>query len=117
MDTWDQRFYDLTLHLDTMDVADAVSIILYTLQRPCFQTTPQSRKLLDDLSLSAQVAAALVRDFPKATVDAGNGVVYVNVRGSLVDEKTISAKVRRIVEKVEGVKKVHVNIVAHSIED
>lgn len=117
MDTWDQRFYDMTLHLDTMDVDDAAAIILHTLQRPCFQTTPQSRELLDDLSLSAQVAAALVRDFPKATCDAGNGVVYVNVRGSLVDEKTISAKVRRIVEKVPGVKKVHVNIIAHSIED
>jgi len=117
LDTWDQRFYDMTLHLDTMDVDDAVSIILHSLKRPCFQTTPHSRELLDDLSLSAQVAAALVRDFPKVTCDAGNGAVYVNVRGSLVDEKTITAKVRRIVESVDGVKKVHVNIIAHSFED
>lgn len=117
LDTWDQRFYDMTLHLDTMDVEDAVSIILHTVQCRCFETTPQTRELLDDLVLSAQVAAALVRDFPKVTADAGNGVVYVNVRGSLVDEKTLSAKVRRIAEKVPGVKKVHVNIIAHLIED
>jgi len=117
LDTWDQRFYDMTLHLDTMDVEDAVSAILHSVSRPCFQTTPQSRELLDDLSLSAQVSAALVRDFPKVTADAGNGTVYVNVRGSLVDEKTIAAKVRRIAEKVPGVKKVHVNIIAHAIED
>ncbi|RJP95625.1 MAG: cytidylate kinase-like family protein [Desulfobacteraceae bacterium] len=117
LDTWDQRFYDITLHLETMDVDDAVSVILHVLARPCFQTTLQSRELLDDLCLSAQVEAALVRDFPKATADAGKGVVYVSIRGSLVDEKTISAKVNRMAEKVAGVKKIHVNIVAHSIED
>ena len=117
MDTWDQRFYDMTLHLDTMDVDEAVSIIAGTLLHNCFQTTPQSRELLKDLSLSAQVEAALTNDFPKATADAGNGVVYVNARGSLVDEKRITRKVKHIVEKVDGVKKIYVNIVAHAIED
>ena len=73
--------------------------------------------MLDDLSLGAQVEAALVGDFPKATADAENGVVYVNIRGSLVDEKELTLKTKRIVEKVDGVKKVHVNIVAHAIED
>ncbi|MBA3027789.1 MAG: cytidylate kinase-like family protein [Desulfobacteraceae bacterium] len=117
LDTWDQRFYDMTLHLDTMDVDDAVSIILCSLNSPCFQTTPESTERLEDLCLSAQVEAALVRDFPKVTADARNGVVYVSVRGSLVDEKGISRKVKRMVEKVDEVKKVHVNIVAHSIQD
>jgi cytidylate kinase len=117
VDTWDQRFYDMTLHLDTMRVADAVSTILHMLQRPSFQTTPQSRELYDDLSLNAQVEAALVRDFSKAKADAGKGIVYVSIRGSLVDEKRISAKVNRLVENVAGIKKVNVNIVPHFIED
>jgi cytidylate kinase len=117
LDTWDQRFYDMTLHLDTMRVDDAVSSILHTLHRPCFQTTLQSRELLDALSLIAQVEAALVRDFPKAKADAVKGVVYLSIRGSLVDEKRITAKVNRLVENVAGVKKVNVNIVPHLIED
>lgn len=116
LDTWDQRFYDMTLHLDTMDVDDAVSIILHGLRRPCFQTTPRSRDLLDDLSLSAQVEAALVREYPKAAADSANGVVYVSVRGSLIDETVITAKVRRLAEKVEGVKALHVTIMPHAIE-
>ncbi len=117
LDTWDQRLYDMTLHIGTMDVEDAVSIILHTLQRVCFQTTQQCQELLDDLALSARVEAALIRDFPKATADARNGEVFVSIRASLVDEKPISLKVKRIVEKVDGVKKAHVNIVPYVIEN
>lgn len=117
LDTWDQRFYDMTLHLDTLRVDDAVSTILYMLKRPCFHTTAKSREIYDDLSLNAQVEAALVRDFSKAKVDSGKGVVYVSIRGSLVDEKRITAKVNRLIEKVAGIKKINVNIVPHFIED
>ncbi len=117
LDTWDQRFYDMTLHLDTMGVEDAVSTILNTLGLPCFQTTSNSLELLDNLSLSAQVEAALASEFPKATADVVKGNAYVSIRGSLVDEKRITAKVNRLVEKVEGIKKVNVNVVPHLIED
>ena len=117
LDTWDQRFYDMTLHLDIMGVEDAVSTILHIIGRPCFQTTPKSRELLDDLALSAQVEAALVRDFPKVSADAGKGIVYVNIRGSLVDEKRITEKVNRLVEKVPGIIKLNVNMVPYIIED
>jgi cytidylate kinase len=117
LDTWDQRFYDMTLHLDTMGVEDAVSTILHILERPCFRTTPESIELLDNLSLSAQTEAALVNEFPKAAVDAGKGAVYVSIRGSLVDEKRISEKVNRLIENVAGIKKINVNIVPHYIED
>lgn len=117
LDTWDQRFYDMTLHLDTMGVDDAVSTILHMLGRPCFQTTPQSREMLDDLSLSARVEAALVREFPKVRAEAGRRAVYVSVRGSLVDEKRLTEKVMRLLEKVVEGRKVTVNIVPHLIED
>jgi cytidylate kinase len=117
LDTWDQRFYDMTLHLDIMNVDDAVSTILHILQRPCFQTTPKSQELYDDLLLNAQVEAALVREYPKVKADALKGIVYISIRGSLVDEKRIIVKVNRLVEKVEGIKKVIVNIVPHFIED
>lgn len=111
-DPWDQRLYDMTIHIDNLDVDDTVSILLHSLKRPCFQTTSRSLKRMDDLSLSAQVEAALIRDFPKVTADARNGRIFVNVRGSLVDEKPITVKVKRLVEKVEGVKSLRVNIVS-----
>jgi len=117
LDTWDPKLYDMTLHLDNMGVDDAVSVILDSLRRPCFQTTPHSRDMIDDLSLSAQIEAGLIRHFPRATADARNGIAMVNVRASLVDEKEITPKVTRLVEKVEGVKKVHVNIIPYVLEN
>lgn len=116
LDTWNHKLYDLTIHINTMTTDDAVSMIMHVLQRPSFRTTPQGRHLLDNLALAAQVEAALIRDFPKATAEAQNGEVVVNIRASLVDEKSISLKVEQIVGNVEGVRKMLVNIVPHIIQ-
>ena len=117
LDTWDHRFYDMALHLETIGIDDAVETILHMIQRPCFQTTSESRQMLDDLSLSAQVEAALVNEYPKVKADATRGAVYVSIRGSIVDEKRISEKVRQMLSDIEGVEKVNVNIVPHYIID
>ena len=117
LDTWDQRFYDMTLHLETMGVRDAVSTILHMIGRPCFQTTPESREMLENLSLSAQVEAALVHEYPKVKAEAEKGIVFVRIRGSLIDEKRITEKVNRLLDGLEGVKKVNVTILPHYIID
>ena len=100
-DTWDPLLYDMVLHMQNMQVDDAVAIILNTLQRPCFQSSPQSRRMLDDLALAARVEAAVVKEFPRVTADADNGTVFVNVRGSLVDEKLLTDKVKRLDPKCQ----------------
>jgi cytidylate kinase len=48
-DTWDATFYDLVIHLKSIAVDDAVSLILHALQFPRFQTTPESRQIVDTL--------------------------------------------------------------------
>jgi hypothetical protein len=73
--------------------------------------------MLADEALSAQVEATLAKTFPKVIVDSGNGDVFINVRGSRADEKNITEKVKRLVEKVEGVKNIQVNIVPFIVED
>lgn len=117
IDTWDPRLYDLVVHIENMTVEDAVALILQALQRPCFKTTQNSRRLLDDLTQAAQLEALLVNDFPKAVVIAKNGEVFVNIRASLVEERSITAKVREIAQKVGDIKMIHVNIVPFVIED
>jgi hypothetical protein len=117
IDTWNPLLYDIVLHIGNMQVDHAVSIILHALTQPCFQTTAESQHRLDDLSLAAQIEAALVKDFPKVTADARNGEVYVSVRGSLVDEKMLTAKVKRLAQRVGGVKSIFVNIVPFVVED
>lgn len=116
-DSWNPQLYDMILHIGNMSVDEAVSIILHAVQQPCFKSDPESRRMLADEALSAQVEAALVKTFPKVIVDSGNGEVFVNVRGSLADEKNITEKVLRLAEKVDGVKNIQVNIIPFMVED
>ena len=48
-DTWDATFYDMVLHLRSITVDDAVSLIMHTLQFRGFQTTPESQQAIDNL--------------------------------------------------------------------
>jgi hypothetical protein len=48
---------------------------------------------------------------------ARNGEIFVNVRASLVEEESLTKKVSSIAEKVEGVKRIRVNVVPFVIED
>jgi len=48
-DTWDATFYDLVIHLKSITVDDAVSLIMHVLQFPAFQTTPESQQAIDNL--------------------------------------------------------------------
>ncbi|MDX9787257.1 MAG: cytidylate kinase-like family protein [Desulfobacterales bacterium] len=117
MDTWNPLLYDIVIHTRRIDIPDAVFIIQQTLQRPCFQTTPRSRRLLDDLSLAAQVESALVKEYPKVTADAKNGEVIVNIRASLIDEQSITEKVKGMCAKVDGLESINVNIVPFVVDD
>ena len=116
-DSWNAQLYDMILHIGNMSVDEAVSIILHAVEQPCFKSNPESRRMLADEALSAQVEASLVKAFPKVLVDSGNGEVFVNVRGSLADEKNLTEKVKRLAEKVEGVKNIQVNIIPFMVED
>ena len=107
MDTWDSRLYDMVLTLKTLTVEDAIEILADTVRKPVFKTTPESQKLLDDLTLSARVQAELVELFPKAKVTADNGHVFISYFGEKVfmtDE--VMLKIKSTSEKVEGVSKV-----------
>jgi cytidylate kinase len=48
-DTWDATFYDLVIHLKSITVEDAVSLIMHALEFPRFQTTPESQQIVDTL--------------------------------------------------------------------
>jgi len=106
IDTWHSGLYDLVLHIGQITVDDAVSIILHTVQLPCFKTTSEAQSILDDCLLSARVQAA----FPNADVSAKAGVVTVTVKAPLIHEERIVAETKNMVEKIEGVKDIRVHI-------
>ncbi len=58
IDTWDPSLYDLVIDIKCISVDAAVDLIKCTLQGPCFQSTPETQKLVDEMSLAAQKEAA-----------------------------------------------------------
>jgi len=107
IDSWDCQLYDMVLHIKTITVDDAVEMIYRTLQSKIFHTTPESRKILDDLLLAAEVKAAMVKIAPKLNVAADNGVVRIsNIEVSQKVKPTVLAQIKVLAENITGVKQV-----------
>jgi cytidylate kinase len=102
IDTWDANLYDLVVHVQTLCVDDAVDLIRCAATLPCFQTTPESQKLLDDLVLAAQVRAALSEDFPMVTVAAKDGAVLVGVKSTQFDKPEVAERIQFLARKAVG---------------
>lgn len=110
-DTQNSRLYDMVLHIQTMTVDDAVKIVLNAVHLPCYQTTPESQRRLDNLTLAAKVQASLAEEFPTASVLSNDGEVYIVIKGSLFSqENKLTTKVKNMAEKIAGVKDVNVYI-------
>jgi cytidylate kinase len=110
-DTWDSRLYDMVLHIKTLTVDDAVEILYETVQKPIFQTTPESRKIIADQALAAKIQANLVEIAPAVKVIADGGKVHIDSSGTSLNlENKVLAEIKRIAEKEEGVKEVILNL-------
>ena len=107
-DTLDANLYDLVVHIKRKEVDDAVGLILHAAKMSCFQTTPESQKIINDLALAAEVKAALVDEFPTSTVTAKDGDVHVNVEMRLNHQTKIVNSIKSIVNGIDGVKDVDV---------
>ena len=109
-DTRDSRLYDMILHIDRLSVDDAVEIISETVQRPAFQSTPESRKLVEDLALAAKVKASLAEIAPKVQVEADKGTVYIGrLNGDSANVEKIF-KIKSIAQQIEGACEVIINL-------
>jgi len=111
-DTWDGRLYDIVLHIHQLTVDDAVDLLCQIVQKPAFQTTPESRKQVEDLALSAKIKAKLAMIAPKIIVTSDNGKVYVSHVDSNADAEWME-KIKEMATQIEGVKEVNINLAAH----
>ncbi len=109
-DTHDSKLYDMILRIDRLSVCDAVNIISKTVQKPAFQATPESLKLVKDLALAAKVKATLAEIAPKVQVVADNGTVFIGrINGDSVNADKIF-KIKSVAEQIEGASEVIINL-------
>ena len=104
IDAWDPRLYDMTLHLGRISAPEAADLLLLNARYPSFQTTPDSRKMLDNLTLAAHVEAALVLDFHRVNATAEGGIVSVTIGAPLNMGEAAARKAEAIAMNVPGVK-------------
>jgi len=106
-DTWDARPYDMVLHIKKLQVEDVVEILAETVQKPAFQTTAESLKIIRDQALAAKVHANLAKIAPMMSVTANDGVVTIGSTGGFQPmEEALRAETEKIAANVEGVAKV-----------
>ncbi len=110
-DTRDSSLYDLVVQIKTKKVDDAVNLILYAARMPCFQTTPESQKIIDDMTLAAELKAALVEEFPTSEVTAKDGIALVKIEAPLSRQEKTTTAIKKIAETIDGVKEVRVHVI------
>lgn len=103
-DTWDSRLYDMVLHINSLTVDDAVQILYETIQKPIFQTTPESRIIIDNLTKAAKIHSMLVNIAPRIKVVVENETAFIsNVGEDLKTDSSFRERIEKLVLKVDGV--------------
>ena len=104
IDTADPSLYDLVIHIKCITVNDAVDIIKCTLKGPCFQSTPEAQRLIDEKSLAARVEAALIQEVPSVEVEVKEGEVFIYLKKAQYENEELMARVKRLTANIVGFK-------------
>jgi len=109
VDTADPFQYDLVLHIGRITVSDAVDIICHAARLPHFQTTAESKRILDNIILASQAKVEIAKEWPAVTVCAENGVIFVDTKCRMQQEQEVISKIESAAKNVPGVKEVRVS--------
>jgi cytidylate kinase len=103
----DPELYDLVLSTERMSVEECVDEIDSLMRKKCFQETPESLRMVDNLALEWAVRSALRRDERTAessfTVEVADGVARLL---GVVDTPAEASAAADVARAVEGVKQV-----------
>ncbi len=106
IDARSAALYDVVLHIDCLEVDGIVDLLYNLAQRPCFQTTPESKGKLKDMLIAAKAYLAIVDKYPEAIVKCKEGSVLITVESSLSVEKKLSRNFNNLIKDIDGVKEV-----------
>ena len=103
----DPENYDLVLCTERLNVEDCVEEVACMMKKKCFQETPESVQMVENLALEWSVRSALRRD-PRTTsisitVDCGTGAVRLFGMVNTQTEANAAGEVAAAVEGAKGV--------------
>ncbi|MBT8391269.1 MAG: cytidylate kinase-like family protein [Ignavibacteriaceae bacterium] len=106
IDSRSPELYDVVLHVDCIEAEHAADILYKIANRPCFQTTSESKRKLKDMIIAAQAYSMVADKFPNANVKCENGVLLISVESSLSAERALAKNFNKLLKNIEGVKEV-----------
>jgi len=115
VDTADSSLYDLVIHIDKLNIDNAVDIICQAATQPQFKTTPESHEAIANLSLAARTRAALINDYPNTEVIAEGDAVEISVRSPLSADTGLAEQIKEKALQVPGVASVVVKLIPTSL--
>lgn len=106
--SWEEAAnYDIVLNLSQVSIENAATILMHTAQLPDFQTTPASKRAMEDLRLAAKARVLVAQDErthrARITVRASNGVVNITY---LPQDGALAAVLPEVCKGLPGVKDV-----------
>ncbi len=110
-DPWDLRNYDLGVVIGRLSVDEAVDIIKSTVGLPCFQTTPEAVKVLEQQHLRARVKSDLMNFYSDVEVAVEDGTVIIHIQRGIRQEEAVADDIKEIAMQIPGVKEVRVNVI------
>lgn len=113
IDPEDPMLYDLILNINKITVEDAIETICKTASLKQFQTTPESKEVLEDLALAAEVKTFLINVKPSAEVCIENGFVSLKTQAPVGQESALIQKVGEIMKMIPGIRGIEVLTESH----
>ena len=107
--TGDPILYDLVINLNKDTVDETADFICRVAEMDNFRTTPESKTALEDLTLSADVKAALIDLKPDVEVTSNHGNVQGDTSVPESYEKKLVHKIEQVVKAVPGVKDLRIH--------
>ena len=103
----DPELYDVVLSTERLSVDECVEEVAAMMQKKCFQETPESTRMVENLALEWSVRSALRREERTAessfTVECADGVVKLL---GVVDTQAEASAAAEVARAVPGVKQV-----------
>lgn len=112
IETADPSLYDMVIHIDRITVDDAVDIICRKIGLHHFQTTPESRRQIEDLSLVVGVNAALIDLKPDIEVTVRQGTVRITASASPAQKSKLEKEMRKVAETIPGIKNLEIDLLS-----
>ncbi len=108
IDVADPNLYDLVLNTGRITEDDAADVICSMAQLPRFQTTPASKKAMEDLALAAEVETYLFNVRPRVEVCIDNGFISLKTEAQVSQDSPLVDKIEEIMKMIPGVKGIKV---------